>query len=315
MIVEPDWLVNFDVTRDDLQRLKDWLNELKRGVTLEELTRRIISGRLRYGRDESPSALPAWVQEKHVLSWDEEEKWCEGCQVLVARRLNNQILPFFGIIIKVGEKYFDIKIDKQTVTYTRVEAGSTEARLFYDNVKKSIWEREKQQLAQSTTTSIDEQTDLILLKQGADIASQIRNAIENDKRFIQTNHLWYLQEWIPDVHKNDLVKAHRGLRKTARHVNFQQLTEQFPDLPQGGIGEIALMQAIATVPDLFQPTDDGWQVIPPPPPPWDQAIGLYYVYDPQTYEILLRPGQDLKKKAAERLMELGFYADVVETKS
>ena len=75
------------------------------------------------------------------------------------------------------------------------------------------------------------------------------------------------------------------------------------------------MQALSKVPDLFLPSETGWQVVPPPPPPWDKAVGIYYVYDPKTYEIILKPGEKLKKKDAERLMELGFYADVVEAES
>lgn len=37
----------------------------------------------------------------------------------------------------------------------------------------------------------------------------------------------------------------------------------------------------------------------------------HYAYDPQTYEILCRPGQRLGQRKAGRLQELGLYAHVV----
>jgi hypothetical protein len=42
-----------------------------------------------------------------------------------------------------------------------------------------------------------------------------------------------------------------------------------------------------------------------------QAEVTQYAYDPQTYEILCRPGQRLSHKKAQRLQELKLYAHVV----
>ena len=46
-------------------------------------------------------------------------------------------------------------------------------------------------------------------------------------------------------------------------------------------------------------------------PDIEQAEVAHYAYDPQTYEILCRPGQKLSQKKAQRLQELGFYEHVV----
>ncbi|HET9587496.1 MAG TPA: hypothetical protein VFO91_01795 [Anaerolineales bacterium] len=46
-------------------------------------------------------------------------------------------------------------------------------------------------------------------------------------------------------------------------------------------------------------------------PDVDQAEVIYYAYDPQTYEVLCRPGQRLTQKKAGRLQELELYAHVV----
>jgi hypothetical protein len=43
----------------------------------------------------------------------------------------------------------------------------------------------------------------------------------------------------------------------------------------------------------------------------EQAEVTHYAYDPQTYEILCRPGQRLNEKKAQRLRELNLYAHVI----
>ena len=43
----------------------------------------------------------------------------------------------------------------------------------------------------------------------------------------------------------------------------------------------------------------------------EQAAVTHYAYDPQTYEILCRPGQQLTQKKAQRLQELRLYPHVV----
>lgn len=46
-------------------------------------------------------------------------------------------------------------------------------------------------------------------------------------------------------------------------------------------------------------------------PEVEQPEVTHYAYDPQTYEILCRPGQRLSQKKAQRLQELNLYAYVV----
>jgi hypothetical protein len=46
-------------------------------------------------------------------------------------------------------------------------------------------------------------------------------------------------------------------------------------------------------------------------PDAEQAEVTHYAYDPQTYEILCRPGQRLSEKKAQRLQELHLYEHVV----
>jgi hypothetical protein len=113
---------------------------------------------------------------------------------------------------------------------------------------------------------------------------------------------------VQEISLDLLRQARNQVLRTTRTATLAQLGQIIPGLPEGEIGELSLAQALSRVPDLFQATEEGWRAMPPP---WGKAVGAYYVYDPNTYEIILKPGEKLKKKVAERLVELGFYADVV----
>jgi hypothetical protein len=245
------------------------------------------------------------MQERQVLSWDEVEKWCVGCQVLVARELDRKIIPFFGVIVSADDRYFEILINGQVVTYKKVQKGSADAIHFYENIRKNIkQDTEKKDL--------EEQVNVVILEYGAKIATQIGSALGNDLRFIFYEQRWYLQKWIPKIARGDLQNIHHQIFKTTKQASLSQLVKLMPELPEGEFSEIAMKQVLVNTPGLFLPCGDGWQVVPPPPPPWQKAIGAYYVYDPMTYEIILKPGERIKKKVADRLVDLGFYADVVE---
>jgi hypothetical protein len=53
---------------------------------------------------------------------------------------------------------------------------------------------------------------------------------------------------------------------------------------------------------------------PPSParlPEPEKAKVIYFAYDPETYEVLCRPGQRLSPKKAQRLQDIQLYAHVV----
>ena len=61
---------------------------------------------------------------------------------------------------------------------------------------------------------------------------------------------------------------------------------------------------------MSSPAHPQGQAEPQLPNP-EQVDVTHYAYDPQTYEILCRPGQRLSLKKAQRLQELKLYAHVV----
>ncbi len=307
------WNSQFDVTQDDLKRIEEWLGEQQRGAGIEEITRRIIRGRLKFGQDASPSALPGWVQEKHVLSWDEEEKWQVGSQVLVLKSEwarhggRREIKPVFGRIDKITHNSFEIE---GIGTYGRVAPGSPEAQTRYEYLRNVVWEKE--QSSRQSQANIETQTETILMKNGAQVASRIVAALGKRERFVSHHQRWYLSQWLPEVSPGTLKRAHRALFRSEGKMPLSQIAPHISELPASELGEIALVRALDATPQLFQPVDGEWQIIKPPPPPWEQARGLYYAYDPADYLIILHPGKPLKKSQADRLKELGMYDELVE---
>jgi hypothetical protein len=75
--------------------------------------------------------------------------------------------------------------------------------------------------------------------------------------------------------------------------------------------QMAIHTAIQQSPQRFEnigtPVRPQWKARLPQP---EQAIAAYYAYDPQTYEILCRPGQRLTQKKAQRLQELDLYIHI-----
>lgn len=61
-----------------------------------------------------------------------------------------------------------------------------------------------------------------------------------------------------------------------------------------------------------------WEGVPAHPQPkprlseGEQAEATHYAYDPQTYEVLCRPGQRLSEKKIKRLQELNLYRYIVK---
>ena len=74
-----------------------------------------------------------------------------------------------------------------------------------------------------------------------------------------------------------------------------------------------LLRGLEGNPDLFQSSVEGtnktWKAILPEP---DQMVVKHYAYDPNTYEIICKPGSKLKHQSRQRLQELDLIAHVID---
>jgi len=308
---------NFEITVADLDRFANWLDENHVGLLLKDFTRRIIRGRLRFGKDSTLPALPIQVQPKGVLSWNQENQWKIGSQVLVARKRTSTtgtFVPDIGIIVDMSDQIIRIRFSDKEVEYKRYSPGSQEAQSLYEKIKKHI-EDEQRKLQEASPDQVDEesQIDVIFLEHGDKISSRIEYALEHDPRFIKFNNCWYLKSWRTSISPKLLEQIQRRLwRENNREVTIQQVRNHLPDLPEGEPGDLSLFCALIDHPTWFAAKGENWRVLAPPPPPPDKAEALYYVYDPSTYQIILKPGDRLTtKKLIQTLKELGYYDSVV----
>ena len=86
ILTDTYWQDEFDITRDDLDRIAKRMRKNQKAYNLTELAKRLVRGRLEHGRDTSPTALPDWVSEQKVYSWNQVEDWQKDNRVLVARK-------------------------------------------------------------------------------------------------------------------------------------------------------------------------------------------------------------------------------------
>ena len=150
-----------------------------------------------------------------------------------------------------------------------------------------------------------------LARHSKDAGSRPVALLRSDQRFINCSDLWFLAELCIPLNQEQITQLYQQMVADNGAYPLKELLTWVPSLPKLEISLISLHSVLLNDPKRFEQQDDHWLAIKPPPPTWDQAIGAYYVYDPETYEIILSPGEKLKKKVAERLEELGYYAEVI----
>ncbi len=178
----------------------------------------------------------------------------------------------------------------------------------------SYIERQEQIFAQGPDdTSEEKQIDIVFLEHGDKIASKIQSALNHDERFVNHNNRWFLKVWVKQVPSESLFRIQKRLWREKKHkVSLVEIRELIPAFPEDEFGDLSLSLALSNASQQFRLEKDTWQVLQPPPPPPEKAEAAYYVYDPQTYKILLQPGDRMNKKLSQKLQQLGFYDAVVE---
>jgi hypothetical protein len=159
----------------------------------------------------------------------------------------------------------------------------------------------------------NEQAESILLEHGENILSLLKEALESDPRFTGLEGKWFLAERLPYLEPEALQTVHRTLLQNPSAsieeilslLNEQASTDE-------ALMKLALQTALLRLPERFE--NIGTLAYPQWKarlPEIEHAAVTHYAYDPQTYEILCRPGQRLSPKKAARLQELNLYGYVV----
>jgi len=308
------WAEEFDVTTADLDRIARRMRESRSAYDLTELARRVVRGRLRHGPEQSPAALPPWAEDPSVRLWDPAGKWEKGDRVLVwtwsyaerqQRVMVGEIVELTVSNAKVAVK--DIRDPDRT--FLLAPPGSENATRWYRTIEQAV--NAMRQICQG-----EDRTDLVLLEHGERIVSRLLDALQADERFLTLEGRWFLRELLEplsDVQIEGLFQWMLARSEPASTADLVPLVD--PPLPGGDVGLFSLYAALLDRPERFAnvgtPTRPLWQAVRPPPPPPERAVAAYYAYDPETFEILVQPGQRLTQRLAQRLQDLGLYDDIV----
>lgn len=311
VLSEAYWREEFDITRDDLDRLAEFIRETGQAQDLTTLARRVVRGRLRYGPDMSAAALPGITGGEPVRLWDPAGEWKVGDRVIVARRIGNtaRLTALVGEIVSVTAGEVVVQLDGvgERVTYERAPEGTENAR----RVREKVREVAAQMRGAPDT---EDRVDGVLLEHGERIFARVLQALQSDNRFLTLDGRWFVRGLIVELAADQVRQLAAALAQRREPVATADLVPLVPPpLPEGDAGLFSVYAALLTRPDRFAnkgtATRPMWQIVPVP---WERAVGAFFAYDPDTYDILLRPGEPVKKKQAERLQALGLYDALVE---
>jgi hypothetical protein len=152
----------------------------------------------------------------------------------------------------------------------------------------------------------------ILLKYGERIVGHLEEALQSDLRFSSLEGKWFLADKLPAIEDETLQKIHHMLLQTPLSLDEILAVVKEERSTDQTLWRMAVQTVLHRSPERFE------NIGTPARPQWkgrlaevEQAEATHYAYDPQTYEILCRPGQRLSQKKAQRLQELKLYGHVV----
>jgi hypothetical protein len=311
------WSRQFDITQDDLNRVAERLERTGAPQDLIAIALPVIKGRIEHGHDFSPAVLSELTGKPSVRLWDPACEWQVGDVVLVAhdRSGNLKHEAFLGEIIFLDQELADIKIEElQSIkTYTRTLPGTKNAKKHGSAIE--TWRKTLRDSVENKLQSgnLNEQIEGVLLKHGERILSRLAETLQTDSRFSGLDGKWYLTNKLPRIEAEALKRVHLALLQNPSYSETEILTLAHDDTTTDATQlRMALHAALQKSPQRFENTGTvarpQWKARLPEP---GQAEVAYFAYDPQTYEILCRPGQRLTQKKAQRLQELNLYAHVV----
>lgn len=305
------WTEEFDITVSDLDRIAARIGEQRTAISLDKMAERVVYGRLRHGPEESPSALPPGIIDSAVRLWDATGDFHCGDRVIVARSIGGGLEVFLAEIAVVEPGQVRVRLDRtgEKVTYRRQQPGSAAASRWRARLEKEV---EEKMIAPDLT----ERSRAVLARHGERIIGRLQAALEVDARFLELDNRWFLRELLQPLGPAQLTGLFRQLLDRTTPVGTAELVQLVsPPLPEGDVGLFSLYQALAQAPQRFRNVGSAtrplWEAIAPKPIPPEHAVVDCYAYDPTTYEILVRPGQRMTPRLAQRLQELDLYVDLV----
>lgn len=305
------WTREFNVTTADLIRIADYIGRTEKADDLGSLVKRVVRGRLRYGRDNSAviATTATTTASTSVKLWDPVGTWQIGDHaiVLILRkpRVYEALIGEVKIVAQ-DRVVFHLPSENRSIAFARAEPGSELGRKWHAKVREvAAQKREAQDEA--------ERLDLIVLEYGSHIAEQLLTALRKDERFMLLSGRWFLRELAELPSDEQMAALAWSLLAAPEPQSTEALFDQMVETAAvGDAGLFGLYLALQQRPEVFGNTEPGkrplWKIVGPPP---GSFVPQHAAYDPESYEILCMPGETTQAEVVARLWETELLTAVV----
>lgn len=311
------WANQFDITQDDLKRIIERLERHGVPQDLKSIALRLIRGRLEHGHDFSSTVLQEWTGKTNVRLWDPEGEWQLGDIAIIPLRPNDSenYEPFLGEVIYIDLTTVKFKVEGFSYQPSFVRCSPTDPEKGKHSPEQ--WRNFIRDLVQEKYNSVDlnQISEGVFLRHGARILNRLTSIMQADPRFVEFKGKWFIKKSLPAITESSIQEIYRALLQRPES-SLEEIAEIV--LPKNyeadkTLWHMAIHLSLQRFPEKFEnrgtSSYPNWCVKHPQP---SQAKAIYYVYDPETFEILCCPEQELSIQKAHRLQDLGLYNKVVE---
>lgn len=302
------WTDEFEVTEADLDRIAKHIEESGAAQDLTTLAKRVIRGRVRYGAETSAPARQTWSEDPSVRLWDPAGEWEVGDHIVFAALVSRGTYqPLVGEITEVEPEFVRVDLDRRERAgkLWRSEPGSEKAK---------DWHRKVREVVESKRRSADEaeQAEGILLQHAERVASHLLEALRADERFVRLAGRWFLGSLAEPPTGEQITALAWAMLEQEEPQPTEELRRLVePPLPEGDAHLFGLYLALRDRPEVFRNADPGqrprWELAGPPP---GSCMPRRAAYDPDTYEVLCVPGEQVPPEVVARLWELDLLRAV-----
>jgi len=307
----------FEITREDLDRVAANLGHAGVPENLKAIALTVLRRRLELGQVPSPAAFAAQKGKPSIRFWDPQSEWEVGDAVLLLHDPfgNSKYELFTGEVIYLDDEAAEIQIVELQGSRTclRTLPGTQNAQRF--GPASQTWREIVSDLAENKLRSNDlaERAEGLLLRYGEHILTYLLDALQMDPRFIGLDGKWCLLKSLPPIDPESVQAIHRYLLQNQPATLDEILpVVQAVRTTDPVLVKMALYSTLQQSPGRFENAGTSahplWKARLPA---HDQARVTHFAFDPQTFEILCRPGQRLSQRLARRLQDLDLYPYVV----
>ncbi|MGC9349131.1 MAG: hypothetical protein ACP5JG_13380 [Anaerolineae bacterium] len=318
------WARIFSLTQADLSAIADLMRASGEAYDVTTLARRIIQSRLRRGPELSSGPASDGLLPTHqVRPWDSHSAWRAGDRTIVIvplPRPDRAYAPRVGEISYVEDDHVVVHVDGLSApqVYPAGHVGGHASADASDGFREGIDSHLALESKMAMLADAEEEElriDYILWRYGHYVVGRLLHALETDDLFVELEGLWFLTELADRPDAEALTNLARQMfNGPGEPMSMDELVPLL-GAPMGDVAaRFGLLVAMREQTELFEEVGSSsrprWLLRCPPPM---QMLATNAVYDPETYEVLCRPGDMLSSPVVQRLWDLDLLQAAIGT--